>query len=54
LLTRKILPPCSVIGCDHAAGAIMDGALYCGAHAANKLKSKLAARNSGERPPAAA
>jgi hypothetical protein len=32
----------------------MDGALYCGAHAADKLKSKLAARGAGKRPSAAA
>ena len=25
-LTRKMLPPCSIDGCDHAAGAIMDEA----------------------------
>jgi hypothetical protein len=38
-LTRKILPPCSINGCDHAAGAIINGALYCGAHASDKLRS---------------
>ncbi|UUR07524.1 hypothetical protein [Sphingomonas glaciei] len=42
-MTRKILPPCSVPGCDHAAGAVMDGVLYCGAHAHEKLKIRIQA-----------
>ena len=27
------LPPCSVHGCEHLAGAIVGGLLLCGAHA---------------------
>jgi hypothetical protein len=53
-LTRKILPPCSITGCDHAAGAIINGALYCGAHASDKLKSMQIGGRPAEPKPAAA
>lgn len=52
LLTRKILPPCSMNGCDHAAGAVMDGVLYCGAHATEKLKSRMQAAGPATMRPA--
>jgi hypothetical protein len=53
-LTRKILPPCSITECDHAAGAIINGALYCGAHASDKLRSMQLSRQANEPKPAAA
>jgi hypothetical protein len=47
-LTRKILPPCSMTGCDDAAGAIINGALYCGTHASDKLRAmQIAGKASG-------
>ncbi|WP_338501666.1 hypothetical protein V6R86_02160 [Sphingomonas kaistensis] len=53
-MTRKILPPCSVPDCDHAAGAIINGALYCGAHASDKLKTmQILGRTPGPKPAAA-
>ncbi|NJC05100.1 hypothetical protein GGQ97_000893 [Sphingomonas kaistensis] len=51
-MTRKILPPCSMNGCDHAAGAVMDGVLYCGAHATEKLKSRMQAAGPATMRPA--
>ena len=49
-MTRKILPPCSIVGCDHAAGAIINGALYCGAHASDKLRSIQIGQSAGPKP----
>jgi len=37
-LTKRILPPCSVAGCDHAAGAVIRETLYCGWHAVYHLQ----------------
>jgi hypothetical protein len=40
-MTRPDLPRCSVRGCRHAAGAVIDQALFCGAHAVRELKRVL-------------
>lgn len=39
-MSKPDLPPCSIRGCKHAAGAIINGALLCGAHAVEELERR--------------
>lgn len=43
-MTKPVLPPCSVEGCERAAGAIIDDALLCGQHAVIEFDKILRAR----------
>jgi hypothetical protein len=43
-MTRPILPPCSVEGCESKAGAIINEALLCGEHAMIELRRVLKER----------
>jgi len=46
------LPPCSVNGCEHLAGAIVSGVLLCGAHAVEHLKMRAPVRDHVRDPEA--
>ena len=43
-MIKPILPPCSVAGCKHVAGAIINNALLCGEHANAELERVLKER----------
>ena len=47
-MTKPVLPRCSIIGCDRAAGAIINETLLCGEHAATALERLLEERRSQE------
>lgn len=52
-MTKPILPACSVRDCKQAAGAIINGALFCGEHAVEVMESlgKVPKGNSDKKSP---
>ena len=48
-MTKPILPPCSVRGCEGAADAVIKGTLLCGQHAVIEIEKLKRAR--AEKPP---
>ena len=45
-MVKSVLPPCSVAGCERAAGAIINEALLCGEHAVVELERVLKEREA--------
>jgi hypothetical protein len=46
-VAKHDLPPCSVKGCNRAAGVIMNGAMLCPKHASEALEARRAAQKKG-------
>ena len=45
-MIKPVLPPCSVAGCNRAAGAIINEALLCGEHAVIEFDKVIRARQA--------
>ena len=48
-MIKPVLPPCSMAGCERAAGAIINETLLCGEHAVIELEKVVKAREAALR-----